>query len=220
VAVDNEANLAAFAEFLYGAGRETTSMIYLKMSIGVGAGIVTEGRIMRGWHGIAGEVGHLSMDPAGAVCRCGNRGCLETLISTAHLLEQAAASHRGFGGPETPSTFEDLIASADRGDPASNRILQDAGRHIGRAIAAYCILINPECVVLGGQLGIQAGTLITAQVRESFESFAIKESAGPMCKIKISELKETAPAEGALAWGLLADTDQLTHPYTRLPRLP
>lgn len=220
VAVDNEANLAAYAEYLYGTGRDTSSMIYLKMSLGVGAGIVAEGHIMRGWHGIAGEVGHLSMDPAGAVCRCGNRGCLETLIGTAHLLEQAAVTHQGFGGPEAPATFEDLVTAASRGDPASNRILLDAGRHIGRAIATYCILINPECIVLGGQLGTQAGRLIITQVRESFESFAIKESAGPMCKIRTSELEETASAVGALAWGLLADADYLTPPYTRLPNLP
>ena len=216
VAVDNEANLAAYAEYLYGAGRDTASMIYLKMSLGVGSGIVTDGRIMRGWRGVAGEVGHLSMDPAGLVCRCGNRGCLETLISSAYLLEQATVAHRGFGRSEAPATIEDLIASANRGDPASNRIFRDAGRHIGRAIATFCIVINPECVVLGGQLGTHAGDLIIPPVRESFENFAIKESSGPTCKIRTSELGEKAPATGALAWGLLADTDYVTHPYARL----
>jgi len=206
VAVDNEANLAAYAEYLYGCGRDTSSMIYLKMSLGVGAGIVNEGRIMHGWHGIAGEVGHLSMDPSGPVCRCGNRGCLETLISTGHLVDQAKDAHRGFGGPGIPDSIDDLIASARSGDPANNRILHEAARHIGRAIAAYCTLINPECVVLGGQLGTQAGDLVIAPVRESFESFAIKESSGLICKIKASELEVTAPATGALAWGMLANT--------------
>jgi len=207
VAVDNEANLAAFGEYLYGAGREMASMIYLKMSIGVGAGIVIDGRLMRGWRGIAGEVGHLSMDPGGLVCRCGNRGCLETLISSAQLVDQASAAHRGFGGSAIPNTVEDMVALANRGDPACIRIFQDAGRHIGRAIAAFSIFLNPECVVLGGQLGTLAGELIVRPALESFESFAIKESAGANCKIRASELPITAPATGALAWGLLAAAD-------------
>jgi predicted NBD/HSP70 family sugar kinase len=207
VAIDNEANLAAFAEYLYGAGRGTSSMIYLKMSAGVGAGVLVDGRMMRGWRGMVGEIGHLSMDPAGPVCRCGNRGCLETLIGSAHLVDQAAAAHRGFGRSAIPATIEDMVALACLGDPACVRILQDAGRHIGQAIATCSIFVNPECVVLGGQLGTLAGDLIMDSARESFSSFAIKESAGPNCKIKASELPVTAPALGALAWGLLVTAD-------------
>jgi predicted NBD/HSP70 family sugar kinase len=211
VAIDNEANLAAFGEYIHGAGREMTSMIYLKMSVGVGAGLVIDGRVLRGWRGMAGEIGHLSMDPAGLVCRCGNRGCLETLISSAHLVAQAAAAHRGFGRSAIPATFDDMVTLATEGDPACLRILQDAGRHIGRAVAACSLFVNPECVVLGGQLGTLAGDLIVDPARESFASFAIKESGGMNCKIRTSDLPITAPASGALAWGLLAVTDPSMH---------
>jgi predicted NBD/HSP70 family sugar kinase len=211
VEVDNEANLAAYGEYLYGADTEVTSMIYLKMSVGVGAGIILNGRILRGWSGIAGEVGHLSIDPNGPVCRCGNRGCLETFISSAHLVEQAAVALRGFGRSKAPEALRDLISLANDGEPACVRVLQDAGQHIGRAIATCSMVLNPECVVLGGELGVLAGHLILAPARESYRNFALRASAGPTIRIKKSEMAITAPAAGALAWGLVAGGHKLKH---------
>src|SRR5215217_2933721 len=133
VEVDNDANLGALAEVAFGAGRGASDVLYLKVASGIGAGIVIGGRLLRGASGLAGELGHVLYDPDGRVCRCGNRGCLETVAAGPALVELLRTSHGD------ALTVRGLIALAGEGDAGARRVLSDAGRAIGRALA---VLVN------------------------------------------------------------------------------
>jgi predicted NBD/HSP70 family sugar kinase len=127
VRVDNDANLGALAEVSYGAGRGATDVVYIKMSSGIGAGIILGGRLHRGATGIAGEMGHVLVDPRGRVCRCGNRGCLETLAAGPALLHPLAATH---GDDLTVAGMIDLALAAisAAGGSSATRAAPSAGR--------------------------------------------------------------------------------------------
>ena len=90
--VDNDANLGALAEAAFGAGRGARDLVYLKVASGIGAGLILNGRLYRGSGGLAGELGHVLVDPEGIVCRCGNRGCLETVAAAGALVRRCAAA--------------------------------------------------------------------------------------------------------------------------------
>ena len=111
VMVDNDANLGALAEAAFGAGRDAGDLIYLKISSGIGAGLILNGRLYRGSAGLAGELGHVLVNPDGIVCRCGNRGCLETVAATGALVDLLRRSHgddltrrRRCSRPRAPAT--------------------------------------------------------------------------------------------------------------------
>ncbi len=146
VVVDNVGNLGALAEVTWGAGRGAQVAVYIKLGTGVGAGFVLGGRLFRGSCGTAAEFGHMTVDPAGRICRCGNRGCLETYVSLPALLDQLRARHG------TELTAGDLIRHAAAGDRACVRVLTDAGHRLGTAIAVLGNLVNPDRVILGGEL--------------------------------------------------------------------
>ena len=129
VHADNDANLGALAELHHGSARGRHDVIYLKIASGVGAGIVLGGRLHRGASGIAGEIGHVQVGEDGHVCRCGNRGCVETMVSAARLLELLRPAYGG------PLTIEHVLALDAEGDAGVRRVLSDAGRTVGRAVA-------------------------------------------------------------------------------------
>ncbi|MQA87807.1 MAG: ROK family protein [Streptosporangiales bacterium] len=191
VLVDNDANLGALGEVTWGAGRGARHAAYIKVSNGIGAGLIVDGRIFRGATGTAGEVGHTTIDENGRVCRCGNRGCLETLASAPVLLEMLRDSH---GGALTPS---EMLRLAEGGDPACRRVIADAGRHIGVAVANLCNVFNPERVIVGGDL-TSAGELLLAPVCEAVDRFAIPSAAGSL-SIVSGVLGHRAEVLGALA---------------------
>ncbi|MGH8860810.1 MAG: ROK family protein [Jatrophihabitantaceae bacterium] len=163
--VDNDANLGALAESTYGAAREVGDLIYVKASTGIGAGLILGGRIHHGSQGRAGEIGHVPVDPSGPVCRCGNRGCLETVASVAQVLHAMRPRH-GDG-----LTLERVVELVDSGDAGALRVIGDAGRLIGRVLADVVNSLNPEMVVVGGELA-QAGVPLLTGVRESVERYA------------------------------------------------
>jgi predicted NBD/HSP70 family sugar kinase/biotin operon repressor len=191
VRVGNDANLGALAESTWGAGRGSSSVVYLKLATGIGAGIVIDGRLFEGAGGTAGEIGHTTIDETGDICRCGNRGCLETYAGAAAI---ASLLSRSFGEQLEP---EDVLSRAADGDPGCRRALADAGRHIGVAVANLCNLVNPERIVVGGSLG-QAGALLLDPLRESVSLRAIP-SAGEDVQIVPGELGERAELLGAVA---------------------
>ena len=137
VRVDNDANLGALAEHVWGAGEGVKDMIYLKLATGIGAGLVLGGRLYVGAGGTAGEIGHTIIDEHGPVCRCANRGCLETLASGAATVELL----RPTLGADL--TLGRVVALTLEGHPAATRVVADAGRHIGRAVANLVNLLNP-----------------------------------------------------------------------------
>ncbi|CAM5288989.1 transcriptional regulator [Streptomyces tanashiensis] len=136
---DNEANMAALAELWSGSLGDLRTFLYLTGEIGVGGAIVVHGELLRGAHGFAGEIGHLVVDAAGPLCRCGSRGCLEQYAGQAALLAAADA-----GG------VPDLARRAEAAEPRALAALAEAGRMLGRALSAAVNLLDPEAVVLGG----------------------------------------------------------------------
>jgi predicted NBD/HSP70 family sugar kinase len=193
VHVDNDANLGALGEMVGGAGRGCGHLVYLKLSNGVGAGIVADGRLYRGAGGIAGEIGHITVDARGPVCRCGNRGCLETLVGGPYLLQMLP---RPVGRDEPPPTLLSVIASAMACDPGCRRILSDAGRALGSGVAILANLFNPRLVILGGELA-QAGDLLVQSIRQTAELGAIPGAVRGLQVVR-GKLDERAQIVGAL----------------------
>jgi predicted NBD/HSP70 family sugar kinase len=191
VEVENDANLGALAESVLGAGRGSSEMAYVMLSSGIGGGLILEGRLYRGARGIAGELGHVTVDEGGQMCRCGNRGCLETMVGAGALIELLRRSH----GEEI--TVEQMIALAREGDPGCRRVIADAGHTVGRVAAALSNEFNPERIVVGGELAL-AGELLLDPIRESISRHALPEAVEDLTVV-VGELGERAELMGALA---------------------
>jgi predicted NBD/HSP70 family sugar kinase len=194
VHLDNDANVGALGESTFGAGEAAGVMAYLRLSAGIGAGLVIGGRPFRGAHGIAGEIGHVLVDPQGPICRCGNRGCLETFVSGPALCELLRRSHGALTVPE-------LVGLAIEGDA-------------GRAVADLCNFINPDLVVVGGELSV-AGDLLLDPMREAVRRFAIPAATEDV-RITAGVLGDRAEVLGALALAGHESEDPLTVPVRHM----
>ena len=194
VEVDNDANLGVLAEHMWGAGQGCDNLAFLKLADGVGAGLFIDGRLYRGRNGTAGEIGHTTFDEFGEVCRCGNRGCLETIVAARAVVELLEPR---FG---TQLTIADIARMAQDGDAACSRVLADTGRQAGVAVASLCNLFNPERILIGGELA-QAGELLLAPMRESVRRCGIPSSTEGLT-IRLAELGARASALGAVALAL------------------
>ncbi len=208
VEVDNDANLGALAEASFGAGRGLKDILYVMVGSGIGAGFVLDGRVHRGSAGLAGEIGHVQVRPDGAVCRCGNRGCLETIAGEAAL----QALLRPHLGPDM--TTQDLPRHRRRRRPRCAAGVNDAGRAIGRVLADLCNALNPEAIVVGGQLS-KAGEPLLGGIREAVDRYALP-SAAQGVQVRLGELGERAEIVGALAL-VIGNTESLSS--SRLPAL-
>ena len=191
VEVDNDANLGALAESVLGAGRGVSEMAYVMLSSGIGGGLILEGRLYRGARGMAGEIGHVSVDDSGHMCRCGNRGCLETVVGAAALTDLL---HRSHG---SDMTIEQMVELARRGDPGCRRVVADAGETVGRVAASLCNQFNPERLVVGGELAV-GGDLLLDPIRESIRRYAIPAVAEGLTVVA-GALGDRAELRGALA---------------------
>ena len=191
VHVENDANLGALAEFVWGSGRSHSDVVYIKLSSGVGAGLLFGGRLHEGTGGTAGEIGHTPAQQGTAICRCGSRGCLETVASARAIAEQLGVSR------SEPVSTKELLELTSNGDPAASRLIGEAGREIGVALAGLCNLLNPDCVIIGGDLSA-AGELITEPIFESIRRYAIL-SAAEQVSVVPGTLGERAELLGALA---------------------
>ena len=160
VEVENDANLGALAELVWGAAKGQSEVAYIKVSTGIGAGLISSGRLQHGVGGTAGEIGHTVVADGGPVCRCGNRGCLETLASTRSIAELLSDSR----GEQISSRR--LLELCAAGDAAAQRLIGDAGRAIGIAVANLCNLLNPECVIVGGDLSAAGEILLEPAARD------------------------------------------------------
>lgn len=194
VSVDNDANLGALSESKWGAGAGVRDLVYLKASTGIGAGLIIDGRLFRGAGHTAGEIGHTVIDPGGPVCRCGNRGCLEMYAGSAAILSALRATH-----PEV-TDLAGTVVRAQEGDPGCRRVVADAGRAIGSALATLCNIVNPARVIVGGTLG-EAGELLLGPMRASLEAGAIRSAAEDVEIVRAS-LGHDAELMGAVALAL------------------
>lgn len=151
VLVEKDANLAALAEATLGTARDVKDSLFVHASYTASAGVVLNSQIYRGRSGTAGEIGHVQVDPAGSVCACGQRGCLETVAGA----EAVTAPLRATFGQVT---FKDVIARAAAGDPGCARVVADAATALGRVVAAAHQSLAPEVITVGGEL-VDAGPI-------------------------------------------------------------
>jgi predicted NBD/HSP70 family sugar kinase len=166
VHVGNDANLGALAEVRTGAARGASDVVYLMLSSGVGGGLVLGGSLFTGHTGMTGELGHVQVDPHGDLCRCGNRGCLETVAGAQALLARLRPALGRRGG------LAEAVQRAHAGDELCRRVFREAGVAAGRVAGGVCNLVNPELVIVGGDL-IVAGELLVDAVREGLEQTSI-----------------------------------------------
>jgi predicted NBD/HSP70 family sugar kinase len=164
------------------------------------------GSLYAGASGTAGEIGHTTLDEAGPVCRCGNRGCLEVLAAAPAILELLRPTRGG------DLSLRDTIDLAAAGDPGCRRVIADAGRHVGVAVANLCNLFNPERVVVGGELA-RAGHLLLDPLRAEVSRGAIQAAAERACIVG-GVLGERAEVLGGLAL-VLGETDRFVSSHVR-----
>ena len=204
--VDNDANVMAWAEYCFGAGRGSQNMIALTLGTGLGGGIVMNGKLFHGRHYSAAEMGHMVIDPNGPLCGCGNRGCVETFVGNGYFVKDVR-EHLQAGGhsilnewvtKEGRELTPQLVQEAARlGDKLSQGQWKKTGEYLGTALAGLVNVLNPERIVLGGGMA-RAGAPIFAPVRA-----AIKKKAFPIAarfvKVLPAELGYDAGLIGAAA---------------------
>ncbi|WP_395658358.1 ROK family protein [Nocardioides sp.] len=190
VFADNDANLGALAEVGHGAAKGATDVVYVKVASGLGAGIVLGGRLHRGTTGIAGELGHVQVAEDGQVCRCGNRGCLETLVSASRLMSVLQPAY------DEELSVERVLELEVEGDAGVRRVISDAGLAVGRALADLCNTLNPEVVVVGGSTG--ASPALREAIRAAVDRYAQPDTAAAL-RIVPGELGKRASLVGAVS---------------------
>jgi predicted NBD/HSP70 family sugar kinase len=199
VRADNDANLCALAEFVWGAAPGHRNMVYVKLSRGIGSGLILGGSLYHGVHGGAGELGHTPVLSDGPPCRCGNRGCLEAVAGSESIIELVAGRF-----PEPP-TIAAVVDLAMAGDTICRRALRDVGSMMGTALAATVNLLNPSLIVIGGEMET-AFRLMEVPIREAMDRAAIYRSAADVVVIPGS-LGRRAEALGAVALVLRESPD-------------
>ncbi len=207
--LDNDANVAALAEHLYGAGRGARNVVMLTIGTGIGGGLILDGEIYRGSTGGAAELGHIVIVEDGLPCQgnCPNHGCVETYASgTALAREGKAAAERdpdsalGKALAEGPIVGKTVTELAIEGDEPAREVVADAGRHLGVALASLANIFDPDVIVIGG--GVSAvGDLMLEPARDELHSRALD----PMSKtpVKLAELGPDAGMIGAAAMALI-----------------
>ena len=206
VTVENDANAAAWGEFRYGAGKDVEHQVFITLGTGVGGGVITHGVLLRGAQGAGGELGHVTLDPEGPLCGCGNHGCLEALASGTAIQRRA----REFANARPGSALgrlaiqrqvlgEDVTRLAEEGDEAAVSVLGETGRWLGIGVAGFVNMFNPEVVAVGGGAS-QAGEFILEPVRKEVKLRARSPSRD------LVEIKEATlgPASGVLGAAALA----------------
>ncbi|GAA1448554.1 ROK family transcriptional regulator [Leifsonia poae] len=191
VMVDNDANLGALGEVTWGENRGVRNLMFVKIGSGIGAGLILNGQPYYGYLGITGELGHTPVAEHGIICRCGNRGCLETVASTTVMIESLSR------GAEKPIGTADIVRHGLARDPATLRIVGDAGSAIGQAIANIANIINPEIVLIGGPLA-GLGDALLDPIQHGILQNALP-AIGETTTLRMSSLGDRAESLGAAA---------------------
>ena len=198
IAIENDANLGALGELAWGAGRDCANFAYIKAATGIGAGLVIDGRLVRGTTGTAGEIGHVTLDERGALCYCGSRGCLETVAGGPSIVRRVNE-----GGSRELDLLH-VVERAQAGDWRCVRALADAGRELGVAVASLCNLLNPERVIVGGTLSL-AGDIVLDPVREWIAQLSVEAAAESVSVVR-AELGDRSELMGCIALAMEAVT--------------
>jgi len=200
--LNNDANLAAYAEFLLGAGQGAKSLVLLTIGTGIGTGIILDGKIWQGACGFAGELGHICVNPEGDVCRCGSRGCLETEVSAPKI----ARHHRSICGSSEEFNSEEIFFRAQKGDEAALRAVARAGYFLGIGLSVVINFLNPEKILLGGGVMASGDLLISPALEEARKRSY--RAAFDCCRIEKADLGNKAGFIGAALWARDNQPDQ------------
>ncbi len=170
VVLDNNTRLAGLAEATWDAAAGIDHLLYLRLSDGIGGGLVVGGRLVTGASGLAGEFGHISLDGNGERCRCGKRGCLETVASTDAILRRCTEA----GVPV--ATLDELTDAAGTGDPIVVGVLREAGEAVGRVLGSLAVALNPSEIVIGGEIALVSDVIIAqAAATTAYELLPVGE---------------------------------------------
>lgn len=203
--LDNDANVAAIAEFMFGAGKGTENMVYITVSTGVGGGAILNGKIYRGSTTNALEVGHTTVFPGGPRCGCGNLGCLEATSSGTAIGKRAneAVSSKvetSLRDYETVTSYE-VFKEAEKGDAVSKKILDEAFNYLGIGVANIIASFDPDKVIIGGGVS-KGGDVLFNKVQEVVNERCFKSMA-EYCKIVPAGLGTDAGVLGAVALAIM-----------------
>lgn len=204
VHVDNDANLGALAEHWWGAGRDIDDFIYVKIAHGIGAGYILNGEIYRGAGGVAGEIGHLPIDPNGPLCVCGLNGCLATFVSNPALKDRIKSLRQEYQSSMLTDDLPDFTKieqAALAGDELALKLISEISEYLGIAMAGWFNLMNPKLAILGGGLS-GLGELLLGPLRVKVRNSTLVSKAA--VDIKKSELGPKAVAIGAATLALEA----------------
>ena len=196
VSLEHDAKASALGEFHYGAGRGERSMVFIVVGTGVGAAIITDGRLYRGLHNSAGEVGHITLDRRGEPCSCGSRGCVETYVSGPWLARhyERAIEREGSGQSQQPITGELVARLAADGDALATQIITQAGEALGVAIASMAMILDIELYVVGSSVA-KSGDLLLEPARKTVPRYS-HQSVGSRVRIVTTELWDDGPILG------------------------
>lgn len=203
--LDNDANVAAIGEFMFGAGKGTENIVYVTVSTGVGGGAILNGKIYRGNTSNALEVGHTTIVPDGPRCNCGNYGCVEALASGTAIGKQAREAVAS-GVQTTLSSYDNVTSyevfkEAEKGDKVARDILDKSLTYLGVGIANIVINFDPEMVIIGGGVS-QGGQIVFDKVREEVDKRCFKSMAEAV-RIVPAALGTNAGVIGAVALALM-----------------
>ena len=208
--VDNDANVAAWGEYRFGAGRGYRHMLLVTVGTGIGGGIVAGRRLFRGAHGFAAEIGHIIVEPNGPLCGCGNRGCWEQMASghaIGRMGRELVREHprsllaKLAAGDPNGVTGAVVTQAAKAGDEVAVGILSEVGRRLGEGIAGLVNVLDPQVVVVGGG-AVDAGDLLLAPARAAFADAVEAPEHRPKVPLVAAELGNDAGAVGAAALAL------------------
>ncbi|PWC06407.1 ROK family transcriptional regulator [Mycetocola zhujimingii] len=191
IIIDNNTRFAALAEAIWGSDAGVQSLVYARLSDGIGGGLVVGGHLVTGTSGFAGELGHISVSPNGVLCRCGKRGCVETVASVPAIF--ASCTARGVA----INSLEDLRAAVAKGDPVVVGVLRDAGDALGRVLGSLAVALNPAEIVIAGDIVHIAGVIFEQAVATiGYELLPVPEAAP---HIRVAHLGDDVGALGAIA---------------------
>jgi glucokinase len=204
VVLENDANAATWAEYQFGAGRDLQDFVVVTVGSGIGSGIIADGRLLRGAHGLAGEFGHSVVAPDGPECPCGRRGCVDSLASGRalqrrfHELRSAASLVQGArqSAIDDEGVTGDVIAAAAHdGDPLALQAFTDIGSALGRGLADLVMCLDPEAVILAGGVAA-AGELLRSPTDASLHQCLVAREHFARTDVLISPLSGVAGALG------------------------
>ena len=202
VKLGNDANMAVVGEWIYGAGQGHHNLIYMTISTGIGGGVICDDRLLLGTHGLAAELGHVTILPDGPMCGCGHRGHLEAVASgtaiSHYVAEQLAQGVPSLLGEIARPTGRDITMAAEQGDPLAKSALARSGSYIGLALANYLQIFNPSIVILGGGVS-KSGHFLLEPLRASLAEHILSPEYMQGLVITTAALGDDAGLMGALA---------------------